>query len=218
MDGSALKIIGIDLAWQSERNTTPLAVGVLHRNHLLVEELHDALEGLDAIASVIAGHADARGIAIDAPLVIPNESGQRACERALGRRYGRMKASCHASNLVLYPDAASSRLADMLSAAGYEHLGAPSRGKWQIECYPHPAIIELFGLPERLLYKKGSVGEKRAGQVQLARYLQALGSSQVIPLRLGSSLAAVVDDLSLALVLVAPDRHAGPRLGSVHDL
>jgi predicted RNase H-like nuclease len=108
-----------------------------------------------------------------------------------------MKASCHASNLGLYPDAASSRLADMLSAAGYEHLGAPSRGKWQIECYPHPAIIELFGLPERLLYKKGSVGEKRAGQVQLARYLQALGSSQVLPLRLGSSLAAVVDEATI---------------------
>mgnify|MGYP001816066154 CR=1 FL=1 len=193
----AVRIIGIDLAWQSERNTTAVAVGVLRENRLVIEELHEALESLDAIVAVISNHPDASGISIDAPLVIPNERGQRACERALGRVYGRMKASCHASNLSLYPDAASVRLADTLSAAGFVHLGAPVTGKWQIECYPHPAIIELFGLPERLRYKKGRVGERRAGQVELARYLRALESSQVIGLRLESSLASVVEDVRI---------------------
>ncbi|MEJ2309173.1 MAG: DUF429 domain-containing protein [Gammaproteobacteria bacterium] len=197
LKNESVKIIGIDLAWQSERNTTAVAIGVLREHRLVIEELHEALEGFDAILAVIANHSDASGISIDAPLVIPNKRGQRACERALGSVYGRMKASCHASNLSLYPDAASTRLAATLSAAGFLHLGSPSQVKWQIECYPHPAMIEIFRLPERLRYKKGGVGERRAGQVQLARYLRALESSQVIALRLASPLASVVEEAAI---------------------
>ena len=43
-------------------------------------------------------------VAIDAPLIILNETGQRACETAVGKRYGNRHASCHTSNMTLYPD------------------------------------------------------------------------------------------------------------------
>ncbi len=41
-------------------------------------------------------------VAIDAPSIILNETGQRACETAVGKRYGNRHASCHTSNMTLY--------------------------------------------------------------------------------------------------------------------
>ncbi|MEJ2621329.1 MAG: hypothetical protein P8163_14015 [Candidatus Thiodiazotropha sp.] len=86
---------------------------------------------------------DLSGIAIDASLMIPNQQGQRRCEKALS----------------------SVALSRHLVRQGFQHLG---RKKWQIECYPHPAMIEMFRLDRRLSYKKGLVAEGRAGQKQLA--------------------------------------------------
>jgi predicted RNase H-like nuclease len=56
-------------------------------------------------------------------------------------------------------------LSRQLVRQGFQHLG---RKKWQIECYPHPAMIEMFRLDRRLAYKKGQVAERRAGQKRLA--------------------------------------------------
>ena len=53
---------------------------------------------------------------------------------------------------------------------------------WQIECYPHPAIIEIFDLNERLKYKKGKVAEKKAGQKELAQMILALRDSKLLRL------------------------------------
>ena len=58
-------------------------------------------------------------VAVDAPLVISNMTGQRTCETAVGRRYGSRDASCHTSNLTLYPNAASVRLAIELQQDGF---------------------------------------------------------------------------------------------------
>jgi predicted RNase H-like nuclease len=123
-------------------------------------------------------------------LIIPNVTGQRACERALSVHYGKMGASCHASNLTLYPDAASVALSRKLEEHNSKHLGTK---KWQIECYPHPAIIEIFGLPERLKYKKGRVAEKKAGQKQLASLILDLSNSPTLPLHLGSDVREFID-------------------------
>ena len=121
-----MKLAGVDLAWQGEHNPS-------------------------AIVEQLTKQADLQGIAIDAPLIINNETGQRQCEKALSRDYGGRKASCHTSNKRLYPDALSVKLSSILYTQGFEHLAT---SKWQIECYPHPAIIECFALPERLAYKK----------------------------------------------------------------
>ena len=55
---------------------------------------------------------------------------------------------------------------------------------WQIECYPHTSIIECFGLPERLSYKKGNVADKKAGQIKLASFILALEKSSVLSLKI----------------------------------
>jgi predicted RNase H-like nuclease len=184
-----MRIIGIDLAWQSERNTTALAVGELHDGCLRITKIYDSLASLNDVTGVIESLDDVSGVAIDAPLIIENNSGQRDCERALSKEYGSKKSSCHASNKSLYPNAPSTALANYLSERGFAHLGRPNEERWQIECYPHPAIIELFGLPERLAYKKGKVGEKKQGQVKLSNYINALKTSKVLALSTNSEVA-----------------------------
>ena len=68
------------------------------------------------------------------------------------------------------------------------------KGRWQIECYPHPAIIETFGLNERLKYKKGQVQEKRQGQIELAGLIRQLESSNVVTLSMNESILSYTDE------------------------
>jgi len=55
---------------------------------------------------------------------------------------------------------------------------------WQIECYPHAALLELFQLPYRLAYKKGAVAARVSGQQQLAQLLLSLQQRQPSGLQL----------------------------------
>lgn len=169
-------LAGVDLAWMGAKNPTAIAVGTWSDGciHLtsVIERLYGTQPVIDALQNIEGLH----GVAIDGPLVIANQTGQRSCEQLIGVTYGSRKASCHTSNLRKFPDAAGVLLSSTLAASGFQHL-APTEAKWQLECYPHPALIEIFGLSERLAYKKGSVQAKRAGQVELGRLLLSLTAS-----------------------------------------
>ena len=167
-------VTGVDLAWQSETNTSSVAVASVTKAQIHVSEIASDLLGVDQVCSYILNVADVSGIAIDAPLIIENLAGQRPCERYLSKEYGSRYASCHASNLTLYPNPSSVLLSQLLEARGYKHLRRDS-ARWQIEVYPHPAIIEFFNLSERHKYKKGRVDERRGGQAALARYVLDAG-------------------------------------------
>lgn len=188
-----MKLVGVDLAWQTARNTSAAAVGRLHDSRLTIDDLYEDLDGIAAVLNFVVTRSAADGVAVDAPGIINNVTGQRACEKALGRAYGARKACCHPSNLTLYPDAPSVQFASALARRGYTHLGRPDDARWQIECYPHPALIELFGLAQRLQYKKGSVAEKRAGQVRLAGLIRALNTSPVLGLSIDAGLCDYLD-------------------------
>ena len=45
-------------------------------------------------------------------------------------------------------------------------------------------MIECFDLPERLLYKKGNVDDKKSGQAELASLIAKLESSSVLALKI----------------------------------
>jgi predicted RNase H-like nuclease len=175
-------LAGIDLAWKSNKNTTAAAFGYLQGTHLDITRIYPALSSMQEVKNVIQSHETVRGIAIDAPLIINNKSGQRCCEQQLGKDYGARGASCHSSNLTKYPEPGSVELSQFLKDHGYSHLRNKAKGKFQIECYPHPAIIEIFGLYKRLPYKKGNVSEKKLGQMKLAEHINGLGNSGVLSL------------------------------------
>jgi len=180
-----MRLAGIDLAWKSQRNTTAVAFGDLSERCLRLAEIHRALRDLGELVSVIDAEDELYGIAIDAPLVINNQSGQRDCEKLLSQEYGGRCVSCHSSNLVLYKNTSSVELSRYLERHGFKHLQDVAVGKCQIECYPHPAILEMFGLPKRLAYKKGRVSDKKQGQIQLSNHIKTLAQSKVLPLIIG---------------------------------
>jgi predicted RNase H-like nuclease len=187
-------LMGIDLAWLSDANGSGLAIGTLAGNQLRLEKLYANVIGFDRVVNIISSLPNLSGLAIDAPLIINNSSSSRPCEKALSKVYSPKWAGCHPSNLERYPNAASVRLGNLLKGNGFAHLGVPFKGKWQIECYPHPAIIELFGLKKRLAYKKGKTEEKKAGQIQLARFIKSLSKSTELSLELDAECELFFDE------------------------
>jgi predicted RNase H-like nuclease len=174
-----MKIAGVDLAWNSEKNPSGVCIGKISDDAVKVAEIYPAMCGIAKILEVLLGASDLCGIAIDAPLIIKNRSGQRLCERNLSKLYGSRWAAAYPTNTTLYPNAKSIELSCKLEQEGFSHLGSE---KYQIECYPHPAIIEIFGLEKRLPYKKGKVLERKGGQKRLANFLKALSASKIVRL------------------------------------
>ena len=186
--------MGIDLAWQSDRNGSGIAIGTLSGKQLRVEQVHVGVMDLDNVLQIIRSVTDLQGLAIDAPLIIKNQTGARPCEKELSSVYGSRWAGCHSSNLSLYPSASSVELSKTLQSDGFQHLGNPATEKWQIECYPHPAIIEIFGLEKRLPYKKGRVDERRSGQVELARLIKSLENNSTLSLKIDQHCKTIFDE------------------------
>ncbi len=168
--------VGIDLAW-SARNRTGLAV-VDDEGRLLASG--NATTDAEIDAWLTENAPAPRTVGIDAPLIVPNETGQRIAEREIGRAYGRFGAGAYPSNRTnpLFDPPRGARLAER-----HDWTMDP-RGRAAttqcLEVYPHPALVALFLLPQRILYKKGN--NRQPGFVEFARCLEsvpelALGTS-----------------------------------------
>ena len=127
--------IGIDLAWKSDQNPTTVVVLSGGRSGANLCSRSDRLTSTEAILSFVLEHSGPDSVvAIDAPLIITNESGQRACETLVGKEYSAREASCHTSNLRLYPSASSVKLALALLRQGYNHALTVSRCRGLSTC------------------------------------------------------------------------------------
>ena len=186
----SIYLAGIDLAWNSDRNPSAIAVGRLTGESLFLSAVEPAVVGVSQVLDLLSAREGLRGVAIDAPLIINNQDGKRLCERDVSHEYGARAAGCHPSNKNLYPNAASVALSAALSSSGFGHLLGE---RWQIECYPHPSLIEIFGLDRRLLYKKGSVADRRAGQIKLASLIASLRNSHALSLDIPCECEAFFD-------------------------
>lgn len=167
--------IGIDLAWGE---TNPSGWAVLKGDQRCAELVEvNTLPSCEAVLARLKDHATASiVVAIDAPLIISNEKGQRRCETEIGRCYGAKGASCHSSNLS-HCHPAGVRLASQLESLGFRHapdLAHPENQRVMLEVYPHPALIELFRLRSIIKYKKGKVASRRKGQGDLQQRLREL--------------------------------------------
>ncbi len=173
--------VGIDLAWSARH---PSGVCALDPGGGVVAE--GWLGGDEEIAGWVEAHL-APGpavVAVDAPLHVPNEVGRRPCETELSRAYGGRRAGPHSSNRSLFLRV-HDRVRGEDVAARLRHLGFgdpwSGAGRTLVEVYPHPGLIEVFGLPERLAYKakRGrSVADRRAGLRHLAELLASLAGAE----------------------------------------
>lgn len=185
-----MKFAGIDLAWKGDVHPSAIAVGSLNQNELILEEIEPSIIGLNAIMDFIRSHDDLNGIAVDASLIIPNKTGFRKSEIELNNVYRSKWAGCYPTNQKLYPDAFSVELSKRLEEAGFKY---GTKEKWQMECYPHASLIEIFGLNKRLAYKKGKIEEKKTGQIELAKYLMSLQNKKQLKLKIPQKFTRIFD-------------------------
>lgn len=173
--------IGVDLAWKSEKNNTGIVVLCGDAYSASIFDVSEPIFGVASVVKHVLNFASKRTIvAVDAPLIIVNQVGQRSCEKAVGNRYGDRDASCHSSNLQAYPDASSMRFASALREAGFQHgieANATNAERTLIEVYPHAGMVALLDLPKILKYKKGTLKAKRFGLQSLCDHICRLNGA-----------------------------------------
>ncbi len=169
--------IGIDMAWKIDGNHSGIAIMEGDSEQVRLTMLSADITSMAGVVDFVADHAATDAVvAIDAPLVVRNATGQRDCERLITSHFGRFHAGCHPSNLGHPHTAIGGRVVSELVKRGFEHAFAIGEakgrgGRWVFEVYPHPAMVRLFGLNRIIRYKKGRVSEKRDGLAVLRQHL-----------------------------------------------
>ncbi|MGP1382258.1 MAG: DUF429 domain-containing protein [Thainema sp.] len=129
-------------------------------------DMADILAWVDEIAPA----SEPALIAVDAPTIIPNSTGMRRPDRLAHQHFGKYHAGCYPANLGRPFAERTTGLGHSLEQRGFVHAPRITRqqlGRYQIEVFPHAAMIGLFGLERILKYKKGRLAERKIGLTQL---------------------------------------------------
>ncbi len=180
--------LGIDLAWGQRSRTGVAVLGPTGRLLASTSVVTD-----DEIADVLApwtsgtdesgerGPAARAGVvaAVDAPLVVPNLTGRRACEAEVSaafRRYSAGAYPANRSNPLFAHEPRAARLARRFGWGIDPATPVTSSTTLALEVYPHPAMVALFGLDTVIPYKL-KVGRElpdlRASYTRLLDHLEA---------------------------------------------
>jgi len=91
--------IGLDVAWNVDVKHSGVAVLVGDERRVRLTAVSEDLSSLSGVVDFITRHsADTSVVAVDASLVMVNETGQRQCEREIEQTFGQYGASCHSTN------------------------------------------------------------------------------------------------------------------------
>jgi predicted RNase H-like nuclease len=169
--------IGLDLAWTPHHETGICILEGDARSVRLLR-LDCCIDTPDGFARLCDSSGADVVAAIDAPLLVHPD---RRAERELGTVFGKYKAGAYSANLPFLTKMnglAGPLLAEALRSRGFDL--APSRvsretaGRFALEVFPHPAHVVLFGLDERIPYKKGPVAARRAALLDYQSRLRRL--------------------------------------------
>lgn len=174
--------VGVDLAW-GDRARSGIAVlditGALVRSATVADD--------DDCARVLSDDAHrARVVAIDAPLLVPNDTGRRSCEASVARDFARFHAGPYPSNRGIAAFREGTRGARLAARFGWYIDGDPEVNAdsdspdrpLAIEVYPHPAMVVLFSLDRVLPYKARagrSIDTRRRALAAVMTHLQRVG-------------------------------------------
>lgn len=179
--------LGIDLAW-SHRNRT--GVAALDGDGVLVASASVRTD--DEIVTFVDTRAGGAVVvaALDAPLVVPNTTGQRACEARVTQEFRAFHAGCHPSNRS-WPWFDPPRAEVLARRFGWDvdPATAPAQEtSVALEVYPHPAMVTLFDLDTVIPYKQRGPGRDVSRlRVALGDLLTQMEKHCEEPLRLGAS-------------------------------
>lgn len=167
-----MKFIGIDLAW-TYKNESGICVMDESGEVLLLES---AVFSDEELVNIIEDYSDETlHVAIDAPLVVNNETGSRQAEGDLQRaRINGHRLFAFNSNRTFLTKTFKSIRGEVLSELITEHLpnisiGLNEEGSSIIETFPTGIVSGLFPdiFPVRYKRKKGMTFEETVGQMIL---------------------------------------------------
>jgi predicted RNase H-like nuclease len=160
-----MTFLGIDLGWYGK--PSGLASIVFDGSLLQLRALERLERAEDIVAWIRSEAGDGDAVAaVDAPLVIRNETGIRSAESELNREFRRFHAGCHAANLGRPFAQNVVGFSRRLEELGFRHgasLKPREAGRFHIEVHPHAATINLFGLERIVKYKRGGREQRAAG-------------------------------------------------------
>jgi len=175
--------VGVDLAW-GERNPTGLAVLDTEGRLLHLSAVRTDDQIADALTAYVEGDCL---VAVDAPLIVTNPTGNRPAEASLNADFARFDAGAHPSNTGKPEFADKPRGARLCARLGLDLNPRSRRRRRVIEVYPHPATVALFRLGRTLKYKNKS-----------GRDLEGLREELLVLMSLLEGLAAADPPLRLA--------------------
>jgi predicted RNase H-like nuclease len=209
-----MKFIGIDLGWTS--GFSGLCCLNWDHNQLTLLDLtrfQPIEKVLDWIDSWVSPTESAL-IAVDAPTLIPNATGARVPDRLTHKYFGRYHAGCYPANLDRPFASRTVGFGLSLEQRGFVHaptIETQQSGRYQIEVYPHPAMVHLFRLNSILKYKKGRLAGRKAELIKLRHYILEILPQLTPRLTLSSS------DRSRFALLPFPEKMTGDALKTVED-
>jgi len=177
-----MRFVGLDLAWSPRNPSGAVALapggdGTWIPTHWSAE-LQDDRELLGFIREAVG--MEPALVAIDAPLIVPNQKGTRPCDRELSRVYRKKEAGALPANRArLGPEVRGEALVAKLSTLGFElraHVEKKASVRQVVEVFPHPAMVELFGLERTLKYKARKGRTLKFRLRELSRYVELLRS------------------------------------------
>ncbi|MFN6570538.1 DUF429 domain-containing protein [Dendronalium sp. ChiSLP03b] len=184
-----MKFIGIDLGWKSQ----PSGLCCLEWTDRQLQLLD--LDRKEAIADILlwidrsVQPNEPAIIAVDAPTLIPNTTGSRLPDKLTHKYFGKYHAGCYPANMNLPFAERTVNFGVELELRGFVHaptIEPQKLSRYQIEVFPHPAIVHLFGLERILKYKKGRISERRLELIKLYQYILDILPTLTPPVLLSS--------------------------------
>ncbi len=171
-----MHFVGVDLAWGDRK---PTGLAFLDGEGCLLHV--SAASTDDAIVAALAPYVeDDCLVAIDAPLIVANATGNRPAEAALNKDFARFDAGAHPSNTGKPEFREQPRGARIAARLGLDINPRSGQARRAIEVYPHPATVVLFRLGRTLKYKNKpgrSLDQLRSELIVLFGLLEGLASA-----------------------------------------
>lgn len=200
-----MKFLGIDLGWKSQPSGLCYLQLIDGKLQILDLDRKEFIADILAWIDTCVTSQEPAIIAVDAPTLIPNATGSRLPDKLTHKHFGKYHAGCYPANLGLPFAERTVKFGLELESRGFTHaptIEPQKSGRYQIEVFPHPAIVHLFGLERILKYKKGRLSDRRLELIKLYNYITDILPClhpPLCPWRLGGSFLPEIPTTGAAL-------------------
>ncbi|BAW95678.1 hypothetical protein NIES970_05880 [[Synechococcus] sp. NIES-970] len=172
-----MKFLGVDFGWTSGASGLCCLSSV--QQHLTIDSFNLLLDPGEIVTWVgqLLPEESIGLVAVDAPTIIPNKTGTRLPDRLTHKYFGKYHAGCYPANLNRPFAPRTTQLGFDLETLGFAHapeIDAQKPGRYQIEVFPHPAMVRLFNLDRIIKYKKGKLGDRRQELLRLVGLIETV--------------------------------------------